>query len=56
MVRRDLALMGSFSSLCLQEHEWYFWLVFLYSLAVGVNMCEGEGLPRYLHLLCVTVQ
>ena len=43
MGRRDLALMGSFSSLCLQEHEGYFCLVFLYCLAVGINRQEEEG-------------
>ena len=56
MGKRDLALMGSFSSLCLQDHELYFQLVFLYCLVMGVNRWEEEGLQRYLFLLSVTQQ
>ena len=52
--QRDLAFMGSFSSLWLQEHEWYFWLVFPNCLVVGVNRWEEEGLQWYLYLLSGT--
>ena len=56
MGRRDLALMGSFSSLCLQEHEWYFWMVFLYCLVAGVNRWDEQGLQRNLYLSSMTQQ